>query len=152
MNLRPGQWDIALVRSLCARRSILTLNEHEVDALAAAQNKQPDIQLKSFAKQLSDAFDIPTICITLGTHGCLVYDQGTAIRVPGLTIQTKDTVGAGDAFTAAFLYGYHCGLPSLETARLANTVGAIVASRDGATPPWTMEELQIMSAPSIAHP
>ena len=150
MNFRPGQWNIALVRRLCAHCSILKLNEHEVRVLAAAYSMQPEISLESLAQHLSDTFDIPTICITLGSHGCFVYDQGSAIRVPGLTIQTRDTVGAGDAFAAAFLHGYHRGLPILETARLANIVGAIVASRHGATPPWTMEEIQVMSTCSIA--
>jgi fructokinase len=145
MNLRPGQWNITLVRRLCAQCSILKLNEHEVRVIAAAQSMQPDISLESFAHCISDTFDVPTICITLGPRGCFVYNQDSAIRVPGLNIQAEDAIGAGDAFAAAFLHGYHCGLPILETARLANTVGAVVASRHGATPPWTSEELHAMS-------
>ncbi|HZY61256.1 MAG TPA: PfkB family carbohydrate kinase [Edaphobacter sp.] len=149
MNLRPDQWNIPLIRRLCAQCSILKLNEHEVRVIAAAQEMEPDISLESFAHCISDTFNIPTICITLGRQGCFVYNEGSSIRVPGLTIQTEDTVGAGDAFAAAFLHGCNSGLPILETARLANTLGAVVASRRGATPPWTLEELHAISTYSI---
>lgn len=149
MNLRPGQWDIALVRRLCTLCSVLKLNEHEVRILAAAQNMQPGVPLERFARHISETFSIPTICVTLGPAGCFVYDRGTTVSVPGIPIQVKDTVGAGDAFASAFIHGYQSGLSISDTARLANSAGAIVASHHGATPPWTMEELQAACAVAL---
>jgi fructokinase len=151
MNLRPKQWDIELVHRLCSLASILKLNEQEVRILAAEEKlNTANVPLDTFSKLLSEKFNIPTICITLGARGCFVYEQGTGVHVPGHTICAKDTVGAGDAFSAAFLHGHERGLTVLEAARFANTVGAIVASRSGATPLWTLEECHAMSASSIA--
>ena len=43
-----------------------------------------------------------------------------------------DTVGAGDAFAAAFMHGLSSNRPLREVAAFANRVGALVASRHGA--------------------
>ena len=60
--------------------------------------------------------------------------------VPGYQVSVCDTVGARDAFSAAFLHGYRAGWPLLTTAKFANAVGRIVAGRPGATPEWQIEE------------
>jgi sugar/nucleoside kinase (ribokinase family) len=57
-----------------------------------------------------------------------------------LRIEVADTVGAGDAFAAAFVHGLGKGWPAPQIADFANRVGALVASRPGAIPPWTAEE------------
>jgi fructokinase len=51
-----------------------------------------------------------------------------------------DTVGAGDAFAAAFLHGLGSGWPLGKIADFANRVGALIAARPGAVPDWTPEE------------
>ena len=53
-------------------------------------------------------------------------------------------MGSGDAFAAAFLHGYNLGWPVERAARFANALGALVASRAGATPNWTLGELSKM--------
>jgi fructokinase len=58
-----------------------------------------------------------------------------------------DTVGAGDAFAAAFLHGVQLQWPMQRIGVFANAVGATVASRAGATPDWTPDDcLQLMAA------
>jgi fructokinase len=49
-------------------------------------------------------------------------------------------VGAGDAFAAAFLHGLSRQWGIEEIAVFANRVGAIVASRAGAMPDWSVAE------------
>ena len=58
----------------------------------------------------------------------------------GYAVKVADTVGAGDAFSAAFLHGIQNAWPIEQVAKFANAVGAIVASREGATPEWSSEE------------
>jgi fructokinase len=62
------------------------------------------------------------------------------IEASGHSVEVADTVGAGDAFAAAFLYGLICEWPADRIAAFANRVGALVASRDGAIPDWTVKE------------
>ena len=56
-------------------------------------------------------------------------------------MDVADTVGAGDAFAAAFMHGLDADWPLLDIATFANRVGALVASRHGAIPDWTLEEV-----------
>jgi len=56
-------------------------------------------------------------------------------------VRVADTVGAGDAFAAAFLHGLWQGWNPSQVADFANRVGALVASRTGAIPMWTLDEV-----------
>lgn len=75
----------------------------------------------------------------------MIYDKGSIYRVPGYAVEVCDTVGSGDAFAAAFLHGYDRGWPIVEAADFANALGALVASRAGATPDWTVNEVLAMT-------
>jgi fructokinase len=81
------------------------------------------------------------ICVTLGPAGCFVYDRGDVYEAPGYVVNVSDTVGSGDAFAAGFLHGYALGWPMERTAAFANALGALVASRAGAMPNWTVDEV-----------
>jgi len=50
-------------------------------------------------------------------------------------VEVVDAVGAGDAFTAAWIVARLSRWPPESQARFANRVGALVASRPGAMPP-----------------
>jgi fructokinase len=141
MNLRPGGWDIALVRRLCGIASILKLNEFEAHTLGGSIGMgSHDFSLEQFCRVWSDTYQLECICVTLGAAGCIVYANGEVNTVPGIPTIVQDTVGAGDAFAAAFLYGHHRGWSTFKTARFANAVGSIVASQKGATPVWSLEQ------------
>jgi Sugar kinases, ribokinase family len=47
-------------------------------------------------------------------------------------VEIVDTIGAGDAFDAAFIYGYLNGIGIKETGVLANAAGAITTTKHGA--------------------
>ena len=55
-------------------------------------------------------------------------------------MELADTVGAGDAFAAAFMHGLSLNRPLRDVAAFANRIGALVASRHGAIPDWTLKE------------
>jgi sugar/nucleoside kinase (ribokinase family) len=55
-----------------------------------------------------------------------------------------DTVGAGDAFAAGLLDAIGRGLPAAAALRRASALGALVASRRGAQPEWTVAELAVI--------
>ena len=58
------------------------------------------------------------------------------------SVKVADTVGAGDAFTAALLTQHLDGKPLREAARFANAYAAVVASRAGGTPAVTRAEVE----------
>ena len=61
------------------------------------------------------------------------------VEVPGLSVVVKDTVGAGDAFTAALVLGRLRNDPLDRINRRACEVAAYVCSQAGATPPLPEE-------------
>ena len=116
VNLRPGNWSEALVHELLPLADVVKVNEAEMAALGPA---------------------LPaTVCVTRAEQGCLI----NGVNVPGYRVQVADAVGAGDAFSAGLIHGVSLGWPAVQAADFANRVGAIVASRPGATPFWTPEE------------
>ena len=65
-----------------------------------------------------------------GPDGVLVSEKnGIKSAVPGIQVQTRCGLGAGDAFGAAFVHGLLKGWDLTESVRFANAAGAIVASR-----------------------
>jgi fructokinase len=73
--------------------------------------------------------------LTRGAHGSLLYSDGQWADDPGRPVIVKDTVGAGDAFTAAMALGVLAGRPLEAINRRANEVARYVCSCEGATPP-----------------
>jgi fructokinase len=57
-------------------------------------------------------------------------------------VKVNDTVGAGDAFLAAFISALTSGAPAVEVLDFACAAGALVASRAGATPTYGLEEIR----------
>jgi fructokinase len=153
MNLRIGHWSLPLVQRLSRLASVLKLNEDEAQTLfRLTQAEDAVFSLEDFCRLWASEYAIDTICVTLGPAGCLIYDRGDICRVPGFRVTVRDTVGSGDAFAAAFLHGYHRGWPMLRTARFANALGALVASRPGSTPDWTVDEvLAMLESPAPAE-
>ena len=70
-----------------------------------------------------------------GAKGSLLVGPNEVSQHSGVRVSVADTVGSGDAFTAALLYHYlrHGTLATMNEA--ANRMGAWVASQTGATPP-----------------
>jgi fructokinase len=140
MNLRQGHWNLSLVERLSRLAAIVKLNDSEAEILFRLSCPGEHFSLERFCRRWSETYDVKTICVTLGGEGCAILKDNLFQRFDGFEVTVADTVGAGDAFAAAFLHGYGLGLPVARIATFANALGALVASRPGATPPWTVEE------------
>jgi len=74
------------------------------------------------------------VILKMGKRGCFALESGARpIRVPTFKVRAVDTVGAGDAFDAGFLYGLLRGWPSVKALRLGNATGALCVSGPGST-------------------
>jgi len=147
INLRQGHWDLFLVRRLSRMASIVKLNDSEAETLFAMDCPSLPFSLEEFCRYWSSAYGIDMLCVTLGSQGCAIWAEGKLERFAGHSVKVVDTVGAGDAFAAAFLHGVQLQWPMQRIGVFANAVGATVASRAGATPDWTPDDcLQLMAA------
>ena len=76
-----------------------------------------------------------TRIITRGRNGFEIRsDSGLSLDEPAIPANVIDTVGAGDAFTAAMVCLHLEGKPLRECARFANRYAARVCEHQGATP------------------
>lgn len=138
VNLRPGFDSSRLVLELLGRSSVVKLNEAELAAVSQMSGLPSGIE--EFCRIGTDRFGWTAVCITLGARGCAILRGVEYARVVGYPVAVADSVGAGDAFAAALLHGLTQCWPLDGVAAFANRVGAIVASRVGATPVWDLAE------------
>jgi fructokinase len=77
--------------------------------------------------------------------GCAILLRDQYVEVRGYRVHVVDTVGAGDAFSAAFLHGLDAGWPVAQIGDFANRLGALVASRPGGAAPWSLDQIEALS-------
>ncbi|CAG0949432.1 fructokinase [Myxococcaceae bacterium] len=85
--------------------------------------------------ELSKRFGLRVAALTRGPRGSLLLGPEGASDHPGLAVIVRDTIGAGDSFTAALALGLLEGRPLDEVNALANQVARHVCSQVGAVPP-----------------
>ena len=144
INLRKGNHRLERTEELLHATTILKVNEEEIAFLGNAFDSSASTSSAS-CQTLATRFKLQYICLTRGDQGCAIWHQDEFIKFPGYSISVADTVGAGDAFSAAFMYGLEQHWPLAQIADFANRLGALVATKSGAVPDWTHEELRDLS-------
>ncbi len=132
MNLRaPFYAPDTLIQSL-ELANVLKLNDQELCVIAnilSLSGETIDI-----LKSLQDDYQISSIALTQGAAGAMLLRHSETVRVPSVPTTVVDTVGAGDAFTAALMIGLLNEQPLKEIAHFATGVSSYVCSQRGATP------------------
>jgi fructokinase len=141
VNLRDGNWNLATVEQLALQADVIKLSDGEAECLDASLNADGhEGSVEHFCQRWSDQYRCKIISVTFGERGCAIFHDGQYAELPGCKVQVADTVGAGDAFAAAFLHGLDQGWDVRRCGVFANAVGALVASRAGAIPEWSVDE------------
>lgn len=137
LNLRAPFDNLVPLAPLLARVSLLKLNAAEARRLgpptAAAGG------WREISAELSARHGGAAVCITLEAEGACLRDGSTWLQVAAEPVTVRDTIGAGDAFTAALVAGRLRAGASPAWAsllRAACTLGGFVACRDGAQPAY----------------
>jgi sugar/nucleoside kinase (ribokinase family) len=100
-------------------------NEREALALTRTENIEEALEhLARLSK---------TVAIKLGAQGALARAANEQIRVPSIPVRVTDTVGAGDAFDAGFLYGWLNDWSLGRSLQLACACGALSTQAPGGT-------------------
>ena len=138
LNLRPGSDSPGLVNDLLRHADVVKLNEEELRRVHEFTGLPSEVE--AFCCKGIERYGWRAVGVTLGERGCAILANGQYVEAAGHTVDVVDTVGAGDAFAAAFMHGLSMNWPAAQIASFANRVGALVASRHGAIPDWTTEE------------
>lgn len=128
VNLRQRYYDRDVVRRSMERASALKLNEEELPVVAALCGIPAGDDADTL-RALARRYELRLVALTRGPRGALLVagDEASSERAPD--VEVVDTVGAGDAFTAAIVHDSLRGLPLDDINRHANEVAARVCSR-----------------------
>jgi fructokinase len=80
------------------------------------------------------AAGVRLVVLTRGPYGAVASLDGTRVEVPAARVEVVDTVGAGDAFTAALVMGLLARTDFDAINDHANRLAAFVCTQPGATP------------------
>lgn len=134
VNLRQNYFDERVVLASLELANAVKLNEEELPALARLC-RVPPIGILGQLRRLCDSHALRIVAMTRGPRGAVLVTRDDFCESAAPTTKVCDTVGAGDAFTAALLVGLLNGRSLAEASERANAVAAYVCSQPGATPP-----------------
>jgi fructokinase len=133
INLRQTFYSREVIEWSLEACNVLKVNEEELQVLARLLSMKGDEQ--RLLCELSGRFNLKLIALTKGAGGSLLYSQGRIYVHEGYETEVVDTVGSGDAFTAALTLGMLSGSDLRTINDYANRVASFVCSKRGATPP-----------------
>jgi len=148
INLRPPHYTRQIIEHLLKDINLLKLNLAELELITGwftdYKNETDRIKI------LQDRFHIPAIVVTRGGDGSLLNINGEVYEHAGYKVKVADTVGSGDASLAALMAKLLDGCHAEEALAFSGALGALVASYNGACPPYNTQEIhQLMNAASF---
>jgi fructokinase len=133
VNLRQNFYTTQVLAESMKLATVVKLNRDELPIIMRSFELESRGEEDS-ARQLLSSHEVKLVCVTRGNEGSLLVSADERSEHPGFKVKVADTVGAGDAFTAALVHGYLRGTLLAQINETANRVGAWVASQSGATP------------------
>lgn len=142
VNLRAPYYSAEIVQQSLELASVLKMNDGEVPAVLKLLDIERGLdafdgpaELHTAAQRLLSEFSaLRMVAITRGGHGSLLVTRGEVHEHGGFPIVVADTVGAGDAFTAAMTHYLLRGASLARVSEAGNRWGAWVASQSGGMP------------------
>jgi len=132
INLRQHFYNREILERSLESAHVLKLNDHELDVLTPLFELTGDAKQK--IKHLAGRFELQLIALTRAERGSLLYQSGNWSETSWLLKDAVDTVGAGDAFTAALVMGMLHRFALDDIHRIAAEIAGFVCCCHGATP------------------
>ncbi len=133
VNLRSPYFDRDTIETSLQACNIAKFNDEEAKELADML-KLNTTDLQELAAEMLAKYKLDSVCITRGANGSLIHTANDSATEPSPPIKVADTVGAGDAFTAAITFAHLNQWSAKTTATFANQIAASVAAQFGAMP------------------
>jgi fructokinase len=140
VNLRPPYDERGWVETLLNIADFIKLNDDELSRIAGWNNRTGSEA--ELAMWLSEQYNCPLVCVTRGAKGALLLYEKQLFQHPGFKVEAVDTVGAGDAFLAGLIAKLSEGKLPGQALEFACATGAFVASRNGAVPAYSPEDIK----------
>jgi fructokinase len=141
VNLRPPFFSSEVIQESLELASIVKMNDAEVPLVLSLLGlpAEDDLVLNNLrlgaARLLSEFPTLQIVAVTRGEHGSLLVAREEWHEHPGFPVKVADTIGSGDAFTAALAHYLLRGADLATLNEAGNRWGGFIASQSGAMPP-----------------
>jgi len=147
VNLRAPFYTGEIVRESLELASVMKMNDVEAPLVLNLLGYAAEATLRAGAERLLTEFaNLTLVAITRGGEGSLLVSRSEWDEHSGVAIKVADTIGAGDAFTAAMTHYLLKGAPLHTLNEAGNRWGSFVASQSGAMPAIPAETLARITA------
>jgi fructokinase len=146
VNLRVPFYSGEVIQESLELATVMKMNDTEVPlvlgllGLQGGDGLEPgplnaNAERQGAERLLNEFPTLQMVAVTRGGHGSMLVTRDEWHEHPGLPVKVADTVGAGDAFTAAMTHYLLRGADLATLNEAGNRWGGWVASQSGAMPP-----------------
>jgi len=146
VNLRAPFYSGEVIQESLELATVMKMNDVEVPLVLgllglpggdAVESDPPnaDAERRGAERLLSEFPNLQMVAVTRGDRGSILVTRNEWHEHPGLPVKVADTIGAGDAFTAAMTHYLLRGADLATLNEAGNRWGGWVASQTGAMPP-----------------
>lgn len=147
VNLRAPHYHFSQVIDLMKQADMVKLNDDELQAIAEFLGSKFH-SIEQNIKFIAELTNVKQICVTLGTHGAVLFQDNHFYHHCGFRVQVADTVGAGDSFLAGLIFQLLNRTQPKDAITFACALGALVATEHGATPDISLAKIQQFIQPT----
>jgi fructokinase len=146
VNLRTPFYSSEVIEESIELATVMKMNEDEAPQVLQLLGMEPlhgeDALLQTAQRLLLEFSSLQLVAVTRGARGSLLVTPEHYNDHPGYQVNVADSIGAGDAFTAALTHWMLRGADLATLNKAANRWGSWVASQAGAMPalPDTVRE------------
>jgi fructokinase len=135
INLRQDFYNKTLIEDSLRLSNVLKINDDELIVVAKMFGWSGDEQ--QLCMKLLNTYNLKMVAYTCGTRGSYLYtmDNKSFFETPKVAV--KDTVGAGDSFTAALIIGLLNNVALPVCHEKAVEIAAFVCKNEGAMPDYS---------------
>jgi len=141
LNLRAPFFSRSVIEDSLSLANILKVNDEELRVLAGMFSIGGGEE--TIAAELMRRHPLRWIVLTKGEKGSVLYGAGRKFVHGGYPVKMVDSIGAGDAFTAALAVGMLRNVNAEDLNDCANRLASFVCTQPGAMPA-VPEELKMM--------
>lgn len=141
VNLRTPHYTKKNVLDLMFAADFIKFNDDELNEICADLNSNKK-SLEQNIKFISEFTNTKTVCVTLGSHGAVLFHENKFYHNCGFNVNVVDTVGSGDSFLASLIIQLLNGNNPQYAINFASAIGAIVAQSEGANPIISTVEIE----------
>ncbi len=152
VNLRAPHYSKNILVYLMKQADFIKFNDEEIFEISGTMSAGRQVMttkpasLEEAIHYIAQQTNTKTVCVTKGGDGAILFTENKFYNNSGYKVKVADTVGAGDSFLASLINKLLNKEDPQTALNYASAMGALVASREGANPVISEEEIKEIMA------